>query len=65
MAARAASGQDADDHLRLDLRAERIELSVQTGTLGAVKPYQYGPWPGPLGGQRRQRGLPQRTYCWR
>ena len=36
MAAPAACGQDANDHVRLDLRAERIELSVQTRTLGAV-----------------------------
>ncbi len=32
----AASGQDADDRLRLDLRRERIELFVQTRSLGAV-----------------------------
>jgi 4a-hydroxytetrahydrobiopterin dehydratase len=35
-AAVAASGQDADGHLRADLRANRVELSVQDRTLGAV-----------------------------
>ena len=35
-AALAASGQDADDHLRIDLRADRVELSVQTRALGSV-----------------------------
>jgi 4a-hydroxytetrahydrobiopterin dehydratase len=35
-AAVAASGQDADDHLRIDLRPDRVELSVQTTALGAV-----------------------------
>jgi 4a-hydroxytetrahydrobiopterin dehydratase len=36
MTALAACGQDANDHLRLDLRAQRIELSVQSRTIGAV-----------------------------
>jgi 4a-hydroxytetrahydrobiopterin dehydratase len=31
-----ACGPDADDHLRLDLRPDRVELSVQTRALGAV-----------------------------
>ena len=35
-AAVAACGQDADGHLRLDLRADRVELSMQTRALGAV-----------------------------
>jgi len=35
-AAVAAGGQDADDHLRIDLRADRVELSVQTRALNAV-----------------------------
>lgn len=35
-AALAASGQDADDHLRIDLRPDRVELSVQTRALSAV-----------------------------
>jgi len=35
-AALAASGQDADDHLRIDLRPDRVELSVQTRVLSAV-----------------------------
>jgi 4a-hydroxytetrahydrobiopterin dehydratase len=35
-AAVAASGRDADGHLRVDLRADRVELSVQDRTLGAV-----------------------------
>ena len=35
-AAIAACGIDADDHLRLDLRANRVELLVQTRALGAV-----------------------------
>jgi 4a-hydroxytetrahydrobiopterin dehydratase len=38
IAAVAASGEDADVHLRLDLRADRVELSVQTRPLGAVTP---------------------------
>jgi len=32
----ATSGEDADGHLRLDLRRDRIELSVQTRALNAV-----------------------------
>jgi 4a-hydroxytetrahydrobiopterin dehydratase len=35
-AAVAASGDDADTHLRVDLRADRVELSVQTRAFGAV-----------------------------
>lgn len=35
-AALAASGADADGHLWMDLRADRVELSVQTRALGAV-----------------------------
>jgi 4a-hydroxytetrahydrobiopterin dehydratase len=35
-AAVAASGPDADGHLRVDLRPDRVELSVQTRALGAV-----------------------------
>jgi 4a-hydroxytetrahydrobiopterin dehydratase len=35
-AAVAASGPDADGHLRLDMRPDRVELSVQTRALGAV-----------------------------
>jgi 4a-hydroxytetrahydrobiopterin dehydratase len=35
-AAVAACGPDADDHLRVDLRPDRVELSVQTRALGAV-----------------------------
>jgi len=35
-AAVAASGQDADGHLRVDMRPDRVELSVQTRALGAV-----------------------------
>jgi 4a-hydroxytetrahydrobiopterin dehydratase len=35
-AAVAASGDDADDHVRLDVRSDRLELSVQTRPLGAV-----------------------------
>jgi len=35
-AAVAASGQDADDHLRVDMRPDRVELSVQTRALGAT-----------------------------
>ncbi len=35
-AAVAACGNDADGHLRVDLRPDRIELSVQTRALGAV-----------------------------
>ena len=36
VAAAAASGQDADDHLRIDVRPDRVELSVQTRALNAV-----------------------------
>jgi len=36
MAAIAASGQDGDGHLRIDLRADRVELSLQTRALDAV-----------------------------
>jgi 4a-hydroxytetrahydrobiopterin dehydratase len=32
----AASGEDGEGHLRLDLRADRVELSVQTRALNAV-----------------------------
>ncbi|CAN5460946.1 VOC family protein [soil metagenome] len=35
-AAVAASGQDADGHLRVDLRADRVEMSVQTRAVSAV-----------------------------
>jgi 4a-hydroxytetrahydrobiopterin dehydratase len=35
-AAIAACGQDADGHLRADLRPDRVELSVQTSALDAV-----------------------------
>jgi 4a-hydroxytetrahydrobiopterin dehydratase len=35
-AAVAASGPDADGHLRADLRPDRVELSVQARSLGAV-----------------------------
>ena len=35
-AAVAASGPDADGHLRADLRGDRVEFSVQTRPLGAV-----------------------------
>jgi 4a-hydroxytetrahydrobiopterin dehydratase len=35
-AALAASSDDADDHLRVDLRPDRVELSVQTRTGGCV-----------------------------
>ncbi|HLI36546.1 MAG TPA: VOC family protein [Streptosporangiaceae bacterium] len=35
-AAVTASGEDADGHLRMDLRPDRVELSVQTRALGAV-----------------------------
>jgi len=35
-AAVAASGEDADGHLRMDLRPDRVEVSVQTRALGAV-----------------------------
>ncbi len=35
-AAVAACGQDADGHLRVDMRPDRVELSVQTRALGAV-----------------------------
>jgi 4a-hydroxytetrahydrobiopterin dehydratase len=35
-AAVAASGPDADGHLRVDMRPGRVELSVQTRALGAV-----------------------------
>jgi 4a-hydroxytetrahydrobiopterin dehydratase len=35
-AAVAASGDDADDHLRVDVRPDRVELSVQTRARGAV-----------------------------
>jgi 4a-hydroxytetrahydrobiopterin dehydratase len=34
----AACGPDADDHLRLDLRPDRVELSVQTRAEGGVGP---------------------------
>jgi 4a-hydroxytetrahydrobiopterin dehydratase len=36
VAAVAACGQDADAHLRVDLRPDRVELSVQTRALGAT-----------------------------
>jgi 4a-hydroxytetrahydrobiopterin dehydratase len=36
VAAVAACGQDADAHLRADLRRDRVELSVQTRALGAT-----------------------------
>jgi 4a-hydroxytetrahydrobiopterin dehydratase len=36
VAAVAACGPDADAHLRVDLRPDRIELSVQTRALGAT-----------------------------
>ena len=35
-AAVTACGPDADDHLRLDLRPDRLDLSVQSRVLGAV-----------------------------
>src|ERR1700716_2160762 len=35
-AAVAASGDHADDHVRVDLRPDRVELSVQTRKFGAV-----------------------------
>lgn len=35
-AAIAAAGQEADDHLRIDLRPDRVELSVQTRARDAV-----------------------------
>jgi 4a-hydroxytetrahydrobiopterin dehydratase len=35
-AAVAASGEDADGHLRVDLRPDRVELSVQTRALSTV-----------------------------
>jgi 4a-hydroxytetrahydrobiopterin dehydratase len=35
-AATAAGGPDADGHLRLDLRPDRLELSVQTRAVGGV-----------------------------
>ena len=35
-AAVAACGDDADDHLRIDLRPDRVELTVQTVALGEV-----------------------------
>lgn len=35
-AAVAASGPDADGHLRVDMRPDRVELSVQSRALGAV-----------------------------
>ena len=35
-AAVAASGPDVDAHLRLDLRPDRVEMSLQTRALGAV-----------------------------
>jgi 4a-hydroxytetrahydrobiopterin dehydratase len=35
-AAVAASGDDADGHLRVDLRPDRVELLVQTAALGEV-----------------------------
>lgn len=35
-AAVAAGGQDADGHLRVDMRPDRVELSVQDRTLDAV-----------------------------
>ena len=37
-AAVSACGPEADEHLRLDLRPDRVELSVQTRSLGAVTP---------------------------
>ena len=36
LAAIAAGGQDADGHLRIDLRPSRVELSLQTRALDAV-----------------------------
>jgi len=36
VAAVTACGRHADDHLRLDLRPDRVELSLQTRALGAV-----------------------------
>ncbi len=36
LAAITASGQDADGHLRIDLRPDRVELSLQTRALDAV-----------------------------
>ncbi|MGE5137704.1 MAG: VOC family protein [Gemmatimonadota bacterium] len=36
LAAIVAAGQDADGHLRIDLRPDRVELSVQTRALDAV-----------------------------
>jgi 4a-hydroxytetrahydrobiopterin dehydratase len=35
-AAVTACGDDADDHLRIDLRPDRVELTVQTAALGEV-----------------------------
>jgi len=35
-AAVVAAGEDADGHLRVDLRPDRVELSVQTRDVGAV-----------------------------
>jgi len=35
-AAIAAAGQDADAHLRVDLRADRVELTAQTRAIGEV-----------------------------
>jgi 4a-hydroxytetrahydrobiopterin dehydratase len=35
-AATAAGGPDADGHLRMDLRPDRVELSLQTRALGGV-----------------------------
>jgi len=35
-AAVAACGDDADGHLRINLRPDRVELSVQTAALGEV-----------------------------
>jgi 4a-hydroxytetrahydrobiopterin dehydratase len=34
----AACGADADGHLRIDARADRVELSLQTGSIGALDP---------------------------
>jgi 4a-hydroxytetrahydrobiopterin dehydratase len=36
VAAVAAGGEDADGHLHVDLRPDRVELSVQTRDIGAV-----------------------------
>jgi 4a-hydroxytetrahydrobiopterin dehydratase len=41
-AAVAAAGPDADGHLRIDLRPDRVELSVQTLALGRVTGHDAG-----------------------